>query len=388
MINREIDRDIDKETAAAYALSRIYCFEPRIPKTIVEHLGSASAIFELDKEGLDTALGPFNKHRDAIRGKSLEQWAEELRKAIPQKWQYIPYFDETFPKALWECEDSPLGLFFQGFTCPKYVFARPCISIVGTRDMSSYGAQWCRKLPQALSQTKQRPTIVSGLAFGVDISAQMAAMDFGLPTIGVLATGAGIIYPRQHEFYASKIVERENCAIITEYPPDNNTATTSFLCRNRIIAGLSSATILVESRLKGGGITTANIASSYSRDVFAVPGRCDDARSQGCNMLIHNRVAEPIFDCESFIKAINFKLLPKADRDRAIVSGMTKVDGKMSEKMTQLVLAIRKNRDITAPELAQMTGFPLEDVLSGAVILENDGIIQSDILGRYSIKIN
>lgn len=407
-----------KETAAAFALSRIYQYQARIPRTIVEHLGNASAIFELDNDGLDEAIGPFNKHKDAILKKTLEQWHDELVRSIPSGWQYLPFFHNAFPRALWVCEDSPMGLFYQGCSSPEEIFSRPCISIVGTRDMSSYGAQWCRKLTSSLAQTQQKPTIVSGLAFGVDITAQTSAMEYGLPTIAVLGTGAGKIYPCQHEYYASRIAQSTNCALVTENPPDDMTSANSFLCRNRIIAGLSSATVLVESRQKGGGITTAQIASSYSRDVFAVPGRCDDTRSQGCNMLIHSHIAEPIFDCDSFLKALDFKPLSErskligtamaaaglydggrtgvdgeGDSGRASIGGSSGknggrsgIGGKLSDNLTKLVLAIRKNRDADAAELAAITKLPLEDVLAGTVVLENDDIIQSDILGRFSIK--
>lgn len=364
-----------KETAAVFALSNIYSLEPRFPKAIVENLGNARAVFEMDRDSLDSVLGPFNRHSDAIRSKTLEQWADELEKSMPVGWIYITYHDDAFPENLQACEDSPLGFYFSGRSSPGEVFSRQCISIVGTRDMSSYGSLWCRKLTAALAETEQRPTIVSGLAFGVDITAQISAMENGLPTIAVMATGAGTVYPRQHEFYAAKIAESPFCALLTEYPPGNRVCAMNFLSRNRIIAGLSSATVLVESRLKGGGITTAKIAASYSRDVFAVPGRCDDLRSQGCNMLIHRHVAESVIDCDSFVRDLNFKK-----------SGVMRRGGKLTDRMAELVLAIRKNRDIGAPELAALTGRPLGDILSETVILENDGIIQCDILGRYSIK--
>ena len=178
------------------------------------------------------------------------------------------------------------------------------VAVVGTRDISPYGREWCERIVHALARTSPKPLIVSGLAIGTDICAHKAALEASLPTIAVMATGTDTIYPYRHRQIAEKMSGTQGCALVTDYPPGTAPLPVNFLRRNRIIAGLSHATILVESKIKGGGMMTCRLAFSYDRDVYALPGRADDLRSQGCNHLIRARMAEPLTSEEDIIDSL------------------------------------------------------------------------------------
>ncbi len=379
--------DFSEETCT-FALSRIFLREPKMSRAVIETLGSAGELFSLDSDGLLEALGPFSKYRDAIAGTDLGRAEEELERIRKEaSCRYIWHGHPDFPRALAECEDGPVGFFFISGDEPCNVFNRESVSVVGTRDASPYGRQWCGKIVTALSRTEERPTIVSGLAYGVDITAQQSALEAGLPTIAVLGNGIGSIYPSQHASQAERMARTEGCAIISEYPPGTEVLAVNFLARNRIIAGLSRATVLVESKLKGGGMTTARMAFSYGREVFAVPGRNDDLRSQGCNCLIQSHTAEALADTSLMVESLGYhtgrKSVRSAGKPAAVPVSIPERDLDLAGSF---ILRIRSGAGITVEQLASESGIPVHR--AGAVLnaLEADGIIDVDILGRCSIK--
>lgn len=378
------------ETVASFALSRIFRYEPRLAKAIVETLGSAEAIFRLDKDGLFEALGPFNKYREPIVNTSLDKASQELDDILKDGYSYIPHCHPDFPRNLSFCEDAPVGFFLRSDDSPANIFSGDRISIVGTRDITPYGREWCRRLTSALGETEEKPAIVSGLAYGVDINAQVGALDNGLKTISVLGNGIGSIYPAMHASYADRICHTPGCGIITEYPPGADVTATNFLCRNRIIAGMSRATILVESKLRGGGMTTARQASSYSRDVFAIPGRSDDVFSQGCNCLIQSHLAEPINSVEEFIDGLGYHHVGTAVNKAAAMAPKDYYSGSMDankiDLASRILLMVRKNRGIAVSEMADSLHLPYHEVIALVTRLEGDGFIEVDILQRCSIK--
>lgn len=378
----------NKEQVCSYALSRIFSYEPRIAHAIVEQLGDAAGIFSFDRDSLFELLGPFNRYRDAITSFSLDEAAADLARLAGEGYRYLHSGHPDFPEALSVCEDAPVGFFVRSEDSFGNIFGREAISVVGTRDMSSYGKEWCRRVVTALGGTRQRPTIVSGLALGVDITAHLAALENGLPTIAVLGNGAGMIYPACHSDYAERIIHTPCSAVITEYPPGACVSPVNFLCRNRIIAGLSKATVLVESRLRGGGMTTARQASSYGRDVFTVPGRNDDVRSQGCNLLIQAQLASPVIDAASFVRALGYSADAgcAAGRARPDISGMRAMTGVEIDMAGRLLSAIRSKRDVTVTELSSMTGVQYGCLMAILGRLEADGMINIDMLQRCSIN--
>jgi DNA processing protein len=380
-----------RERACRCTLNRIFGYEPNIANRIVEHLGSAAALFDLDREGLEAILGPGSRHIPKICAAEVEKSAAELEKIAAQGMRFVCQADAGYPPLLRECPDAPVGLYCRGVSPPEEAFdpARPTVAVVGTRDVSLYGREWCERLVRALSGAPLRPTVVSGLALGVDIVAHLAALESGLPTVGVMATGIEEIYPARHYRHAREIEATRGCALVTDYPPGTAPLALNFLRRNRIIAGMSLATVLVESRAKGGGMMTANLAFSYGRTVLAVPGRIDDPRSQGCNYLIKNNVAEPILGLEDLPKVLGLDGGGQKKRDvRAVVKGCFegKVEEEQLEGLMELAQMVRKYRGITPDEMCMHSGREYGEVAALTAMLETEGIIETDLLRRCSIN--
>lgn len=364
--------------------------EPRHTRTLMDTLGSASEVFSLDRNGLCELLGPYNRYSDELSAARPEKYDDELKKIEKDGHLYITCRETDFPRLLNECEDGPAGLFVSSCDSPEKVFNRESLSIVGTRDADSYGREWCARLTECLAVSDIRPTIVSGLAYGIDISAHLGALDNGLPTIAVLGTGAGVIYPARHEKYARRILSTPGCAIVSEYPPDVEVLATNFLSRNRIIAGLSRATVLVESKIKGGGMTTARQAASYNRDVYALPGRNDDIRSQGCNMLIHEQIADAIVSCGEFTRSLGYKYGKK--QNPSVRSIRNFYGGSLSGEelgiAEKIMQAVKSNRGISVSGIAESLGIPYRKAAALTGRLESDGFIVIDILQRCSFAGN
>ena len=380
-----------EEKACLCALSRIFGFEPKTGLALIERMGCASAVFALDKDGLDELLGPYCKQRFQIRQSAVFEAAGELEALAKTGVEFIGWGQEGYPLLLTECPDPPIGLYIKSTTRPQDLWTRPKnIAVVGTRDISPYGKEWCAKVVGGLAETQQKPLIVSGLALGTDICAHRTALEQGLPTIAVMPTGPDAVYPHRHLAFADQLSHTPGCALITDYPPGTPPLPVNFLRRNRIIAGLSHATVLIESKIQGGGMMTARLAFSYNRDVFALPGRVDDLRSQGCNKMIAEKVAEPLVNVEDFIRSIGL--------DRASVSSNrtdlpTMLDsfyrgsvGKDTiREMAALLECIRKNRGSTVEGLGVMTGIEYGKTSSLTAMLELDGFISIDLLQRCCI---
>jgi DNA processing protein len=218
------------------------------------------------------------------------------------------YQDEKYPNRLKHCIDSPVLLFTSGTIDLNN---RKIISIVGTREITSYGTEFCKKLIEDLAPLN--PVIVSGFAYGVDIVAHKAAMENELQTIGVVAHGLNQVYPKVHKKYIAKM--EENGGFLTEFWSTSNPEKENFVKRNRIVAGISEATIVIESAEKGGSLITANLANDYNRDVFAVPGRTSDKFSQGCNNLIKTQRANLLTSAADLIYILNWKLEQKEQKN-------------------------------------------------------------------------
>lgn len=382
-----------EEKACLCALNRIFGFEPKIALALISHLGSASDVFRLKPHETDLLLGPHSKYRGMISRQAIENSAKELEELSNQGICFTGWSEDGYPSLLKECEDAPLGLYLKSKTPPCELWKpRRRISIVGTRDLSPYGREWCERLVCALSKAPEdnKPVIVSGLAIGTDINAHLTALKTGLPTIAVMATGPEETYPRRHREYASLIAGSPDSGLITDYPPGTSPLAIHFLRRNRIIAGLSDATILIESKIKGGGMMTARLAASYNRDVFALPGRVDDLRSQGCNYLIRNGTATPLISIEDCLKelGISFSVSKSTgnDNDRLARIYGKSISKDRIERMSNILIIIRKRRGITIEEITQSLDIDYSEVLTLTGLLETDGIITTDLLQRCFIS--
>ena len=249
-------------------------------------MGSAEGIFREKKATLLKVDGIGHvKLKELDLAMHLPEAESELQHIETNKIEYTYFQDKNYPERLKQCLDGPI-LFFQKGNID--IQNKKLISIVGTRNATTYGISFCEKLLEDLAPLQ--PVIISGFAYGIDITAQKKAMELGLQTIGCLAHGFNQMYPKTHKKYVSKI--EENGGFMTEFWSDDAFDRTNFLKRNRIIAGLSEATIVIESAEKGGSLVTADIANSYNREVFAVPGRINDLQSQGCNNLIKTQQAQ------------------------------------------------------------------------------------------------
>lgn len=382
-----------EEKACLCALNRIFGFEPKIAKALLAHYGSATRVMSMNKEETSLVLGPHSKYSGQINANSIESAKRELDSLKSSGIRFLGATETDFPSILLDCPDSPIGLYIKSCSSDSELFSKQeGIAIVGTRDISLYGQEWCKKTVIDLSKTDCRPVIVSGLALGTDICAHQSAIDSGLPTIAVMATGPDTIYPSKHKRFADRLSSTPGCALITDYPPGTAPLAIHFLRRNRIIAGLSRATILIESKIRGGGMTTARLAFSYGREVYALPGRVDDIRSQGCNYLIKNKIAEPLTCPSELVKDLGYRTAAtdsgyKNHSDSILqkYSGIIPQD-KISQ-MSAILLAIRKSRGITLEEIAGLTGLQYSRVAELTSILECDQIITVDLLQRCIIKI-
>lgn len=382
-----------EETTCLCALNRIFGFEPKIGIALLQHIGNAVDVMNLSPKDQSLILGPHSKYLGKINPRSIEYEAEELTKLKSKNINFIGLTQKHYPTLLKECEDSPIGLYVRSADSLENIFQkRPKVSVVGTRDLSLYGEEWCKKTVKSLALTSEKPLIVSGLALGTDICAHKTAIENNLPTIGVMATGAEKIYPWRHNDFAEMLTHTPGCALVTDYPPGTAPLAIHFLRRNRIIAGLSESTILIESKIKGGGMMTCRLAFSYGRDVYALPGRVDDIRSQGCNLLIKDKIAEPIISVQDLTKSLGFKTLTNSnnstsDQDLLQQQYATFLSQDKISQMANLILQIRKNRGITIEEISEASQLEYSKVAELTSLLESDGIISIDLLQRCTINI-
>ena len=284
------------------ALQRVEGVGDIMAKKLLTHLGSAEAVFKAKASQLAAIDGIGSVLVKNLKDPSVFTKANQELEFIKANDIDVAYFqDENYPERLKHCIDGPVLLFTSGNIDLKN---KKIISIVGTRQITSYGMEFCRKLIEDLAPLD--PVIVSGFAYGVDIVAHQLAMEHNLQTIGVVAHGLNQIYPKTHKKYVAKV--EQNGGFMTEFWSSSNPDKENFVRRNRIVAGMSEATIVIESADRGGSLITANIANDYNRDVFAVPGRVTDKYSQGCNNLIKTQKANVLTSAADLIYILNWDL--------------------------------------------------------------------------------
>lgn len=382
--------DSFEEKAAWCALNTIFGFEPLVGHRLADALDGPSRIFHLPPQDRREILGP-SKYLPQLTESTLDKTTESLRRLQADGYGFIGYGEPGYPGLLRECEDPPLGLYYRSDAPLAELFGRrPAIAVVGTRDISPYGTEWCQRIVMALARAAQKPQIVSGLALGTDGIAHRTALECGLPTVGVMATGIDGVYPFRHEALADTIAHAPASGLVTDYPPGTAPLAIHFIRRNRIIAGLCSATILVESKSKGGGMITARLAASYDRNVLALPGRIDDRRSAGCNHLIREQIAEPLTDLDRLAEQLGLgpgKPLGKRDLYQEVISFyQSSHPVEEARRMARIARLIQQNRGISLEEVARLTETPWPEAAACAGILQGDGFICMDLLGGCTIK--
>ena len=316
-------------------------------RQLIAYLGDAKAIFEEKPQNLQKIHGIGPLLSSNIKKKNYLALAEnELEFIEKYNIQAHTFLDQFYPKRLKQCDDAPLVLFQKG---NKDLNKAIHISIVGTRKATEYGKHYCQKIITELKEKGMQPVIISGLAYGVDSCAHKAAIDNQLETWAVLGHGLDRIYPAQHKNLAKQILE--NGSLISEFAHGTFPAPSNFISRNRIIAGLSDLTIVVESAKKGGSLVTADFAFNYNREVMAIPGRIGDSKSEGCNFLIKTQKANVLESVQDIIYTMAWD--QKTQLNKSIQLNLFE---QLDKEQSQLFKFLQENEDSSIDEIVKKSG--------------------------------
>lgn len=290
--------------------------------------------------------------------------------------QVLPYGTPAYPTLLADCPDAPAVLFYQG---TANLNARHVISVVGTRHVSSYGQDFCQEFCAQLASLLPDCLIVSGLAYGVDIAVHRGALRNGLSTVAVLAHGLDRIYPALHRQTAIEMLRHGG--LLTEYLTGTAPDKGNFVRRNRIVAGIASATLVVESADHGGALITANLACGYNREVFAVPGRINDPYSAGCNRLIRTTRAGLVTSAADVVEMLGWSQ-PSTVRPAAI---QRELFPELDEDQQRIADLLKDSDDYTADRLAIATNMPSQQLAEKLFDMEMQGVVRLLPGGRYHL---
>lgn len=359
------------------ALSVIPHFGPKLVRRLVSYAGGVEAVFHEKKRYLEKIPGVGEIKASLFNTDNLmEEADEEIRYIQKEDIHPLFYLDSDYPARLKECEDAPIMLYVKGeidFNTSKV------ISIVGTRNASEYGKSTTEEIIAYLASQYSDLLVVSGLAYGIDIAAHKAALKNNLKTAAALGHGLEFLYPSLHTGYAKKIVNQG--ALITEFQSKRKPDPGNFVSRNRIIAGISDATVVIESGLKGGALITADMANSYNREVFAVPGRSIDAHSTGCNNLIKmNKAAlvESGIDIEQAMGWYTGK-----NKSRSVQKSLFMQMSPVEEKIIQ---CLNEKGDASLDEISISLALPVSQISASLLNLEFNGYVKT-LPGKYYRKI-
>lgn len=337
-----------------------------LAKKLVAYCGGVEAVFREKRTTLEKIPGIGSVYAGAVLGQDVFRRAEEEIRFI-EKNNISPvfYLDAAYPKRLTHCEDSPVMLYLKGdvdLNCEKI------ISIVGTREATDYGRMLCEKLVADLAPFN--PLIVSGLAYGIDIYAHRAAMENGLKTVGVFAHGLDKVYPAVHRPTAEKMLQHGG--LLTDFTSKVKPDRENFPRRNRIVAGMADATIVVESKKDGGSLITADIANSYNRDVFAFPGRIGDEASEGCNNIIKQNKAALIQSARDIFYIMGWEETKKKN-----APSQRKLFLELKPEEEVLVNLLKEKDAVNVDEICFLAKMPMSKVSSMLLTLEFSGIVRS-----------
>ena len=314
------------------ALTKIKGIGPKLSRILLAYNGSVEEIFRSSKKQLLAIPTIGEVLAENIVSKSYLQEAEDEDNFIQKHGIKIAWIeDKNYPKRLKNCDDAPILLYYKGAASLNPTRA---ISIVGTRNSTSYGKRICEEFIQQLKPYDVQ--VISGLAYGIDSFAHRESLKNQIPKIGILGHGLDRIYPSTHRELASRMLE--NGGLLTEFPSGTNPDRQNFPMRNRIIAGLADVTIVVEAALKGGALITAEIANTYNRDVCAFPGGIDQEYSAGCNYLIKTNRAHLIRNTDDLAYLMNWEKEDKnktAKQLKLIPENMTKDEKKVYDHIKE-----------------------------------------------------
>ncbi len=370
-----------QEIVSSIALTKLNGLSLLNARTLLDSLGSASEVFAHRKDIVGVIpdaskrlVAAFDHTDEALR------LAEEEMKFVEQKrLRVLTLNDVDYPQRLRECEDAPLVLYYCG---SANLNSQRVISIVGTRKCSEYGREVCNNFIADLKRYYPDTLIVSGLAYGIDVCAHRAALDNGMSTIGVLAHGLDTIYPSMHRQIAADMVHRQG-GLLTEYGVHTTPEKGNFVRRNRIVAGMCDACIVVESSERGGSLITAELAMEYNRDVFAFPGRVYDEYSRGCNNLIRRQQATLLTCAADLLDAMGWDNPLKKDSKRKVVQQELFPD--LTDEERALVNTLKDVDDKHINQIAIDANIPYSRASMILFDLEMKGIVRALGGARYKI---
>ncbi len=337
-------------------------------KRILAYTGSAEAVFRLDRRTLIKIPGVGSMLADRVLDKTvIEKARVELDYIRENKIKCLFYLEDDYPEKLRYCEDAPLVLYARG---NLDLDGKKILSVVGTRRPTPHGLEACRRLIRDLAGRNHRLVVVSGLAYGIDHCAHKTALECGLETVAVLGHGLKFLYPSIHRQIAGKI--ESSGALVTDFSSGEKPERNNFIKRNRIIAGLSEATIVVESGIRGGALITADLADSYHRDVFAFPGRISDLSSAGCNRLIKSHKAALIEGYKDVEYLLGWEppAVKKQNMQKALFRECTPVE-------KTILQVLQSEGDSSIDLICFRTGLPVSRISGVLLDLEFAGLIRA-----------
>lgn len=348
-------------------------------RRLVGGMGSAAAVFQYRKELPERMPGVSASVISALDNEEAFRRAEEeLAFAEKNGIVCLTLGSEDYPSRLRECEDAPVALFFKG---KGNLNSLHVVSMVGTRRATDYGRQFCADFVRDLAALCPDALVVSGLAYGIDIHSHCAALENGLSTVGVLAHGLDRIYPSVHRRVAASMLEVGG--LLTEFPSDTQPDRYNFVRRNRIVAGMADAVVVVESASHGGSLITAELAEGYHRDCFAVPGRAGDEYSEGCNRLIRDQHASLLLSAEDLVNSLGWhasRRQPEAGGgiQRSLFPSLTE-----EEALVVRILEARREMHINA--LVVEANIPVHRMSALLFELEMKGVVKALVGGQYRL---
>lgn len=374
----------DQELIYTMALTRLLPFSSANRRTLLEEVGSATAVFE-NRHELAHMMEHFSPRAtmalDTME-REVPRCEEELRYACDHKIKVLAIHDQSaYPTRLRQCEDAPIVLYHLG---KGDLQARHVISIVGTRRCTEMGRELCNRLAADLARLRPDVLVISGLAYGIDIAAHRAALNNGLATAAVLAHGLDEIYPPLHRQTAIKMLQQGG--LITEYMSHTRIEKVNFVQRNRIVAGLSDATVVVESAKHGGSLITAEMAGGYNREVMAFPGRVFDSASAGCNQLIRSNAAHLITSAEDLLSVLGWESQQQPDGQATIdfASGSDGDKPNLSAEEQKVLQALHDSGgDSSLSDLIVHTAMPVAALTPLLLTMEMRGLIKKLAGNRY-----
>jgi DNA processing protein len=334
---------------------------------LIQQFGNASSIFKAKISSLEHIEGIGSIRANCIKGfKDFESAEKELQFIEKYKIKTLFLTDKDYPRRLLNCYDAPALLFYKG---EADLNAPRVISIVGTRNNTEYGKSFTEKLVKDLAG--ENVLVVSGLAFGIDAIAHKAALKYGLPTVGAVGHGLDIIYPSENKTLAKEMIQQEG-GIISEFFSGTKPDKHNFPLRNRIVAGLADATVVIETAVKGGSMITAKLADSYNRDVFAVPGRVDDSKSKGCNHLIQYNKAILLTDAKQLLQVMGWEEKKKGNAPQ-----QKELFIELSPEEIQIVQLLKEKEMLHIDEINQRSNLSSSSIAAAILNLELQNIVSS-----------